>query len=173
MKLFIFLQIYLVKLLFPKYYLLPTSLIYAQAKHETGNFTSPIYLYNKNLFGMKLPRIRDTTATGSERGHATYSNYLNSIYDYFLRQEAFNINYISTNQYVEKTFSTGYAEDHQYREKWLSHYFQMGITRYFGFVIIPFLFLTFLYVFFDEKISSYFNNTQQRKTRKRKKFVRR
>ncbi len=152
MKFSIFIQIYIVKLLFPKYYLLPTSLIYAQAVHETGNFKSAIYKHNKNLFGMKLPRIRQTTANGSERGHATYSSYFNSIYDYFLRQEAFNINFSNTTQYVEKTFSTGYAEDKAYREKWLAHYFGLGISRYLGYIFIPSLLLIAFYFLYDKTL---------------------
>jgi len=60
------------------------QLITAQAAFETGNFTSPIYLYQNNPWGMKLPKSRDTTATGSARGHAVYSSLQSAVKDYWL-----------------------------------------------------------------------------------------
>lgn len=137
MNLLIFFQIYLVKLLFPRYYLLPTSLLYAQAKHETGNFKSRIYLQNHNLFGMKLPRIRKTTALKSRYGHAVYKNNWTSIYDYFLRQNNFNIDFKNTQQYVKDTTNSGYAEDKKYSHKWLANYFSLGSFRFLGYFILP------------------------------------
>jgi len=35
-------------------------LLQAQAIHETGNFTSRLFLENNNVFGMKIPSIRKT-----------------------------------------------------------------------------------------------------------------
>jgi len=63
--------------------------ILAQAKHETGNFTSNLYLKNNNLFGMKLPTRRPTVATKglmSPEGnyYAAYSSDGESIRDLFL-----------------------------------------------------------------------------------------
>ena len=42
---------------------------------------------NFNLFGMKLARVRETTALGEYNGHAYYANYLDSILDYKLWQD--------------------------------------------------------------------------------------
>jgi hypothetical protein len=56
----------------------------AVSKHETGNFTSPIFRENKNLFGMKLPRVRPTKATGENRGHATFNSLQDSVADQIL-----------------------------------------------------------------------------------------
>lgn len=58
--------------------------ITAQAAHETGNFTSKIFKQNNNLFGMKLPKKRKTTATGEKYGHATYESIQDSVKDYSL-----------------------------------------------------------------------------------------
>jgi len=43
-------------------------LLQAQAIHETGNFTSRLFLENNNVFGMKIPSIRKTlnVAPGTE-----------------------------------------------------------------------------------------------------------
>lgn len=118
----VFFQIWLVKMLFPKYWKLPTSLIYGQSRLETGNFWSNIYKENKNLFGMKKPSIRKTKVVGENRGHATYLTHWGSIYDYFLRQKHFNINYENKRQYIDDTQSSGYAEDLEYKEKWWNNY---------------------------------------------------
>lgn len=58
--------------------------ITAQAAHETGNFSSKIFRENNNLFGMKLPVKRKTTATGEKYGHATYENIADSVKDFKL-----------------------------------------------------------------------------------------
>ena len=55
----------------------------AQAKHETGNFTSDIFWENNNAFGMRHPKKRKTTSVGSNRGHAVYNSLADSIIDYF------------------------------------------------------------------------------------------
>lgn len=118
MKYFIYLVVWLVKLLFPVYWLLPTRLIYAQARLETGNFTSDIYKEGYNLFGMKLPKVRPTTATGENRGHAVFPSVWHSVYDYFLRQRNFKIDTANWKAYIIETVKSGYAEDKKYAEKW-------------------------------------------------------
>lgn len=55
--------------------------IQAQAKHETGNFTSRIYLQNHNLFGMRFPSSRDTTAIDNRDNYAYYNNDEDSVKD--------------------------------------------------------------------------------------------
>lgn len=57
------------------------KILIAQSAFETGNFTSKIFIENNNLFGMRLPRVRETTATGEKHGHATYSSLEDSIKD--------------------------------------------------------------------------------------------
>jgi len=71
-----------------------SKMIVAQAGFETGNFTSAIFLENKNLFGMKLPKIRKTTAIGEARGHAVYKSWEDSIKDYWLYSKA--LGYLSS-----------------------------------------------------------------------------
>lgn len=64
-----------------------SDIVYRQAILETGNFTSNIFLENNNLFGMKHPYIRRTTSLGRKRGHAKYSNWLDSVRDMKYFQE--------------------------------------------------------------------------------------
>ena len=58
----------------------------AQARLETGNFTSAIFKENHNLFGMKMAETRPSSATGIKRGHAAYTNWKESVVDYALYQ---------------------------------------------------------------------------------------
>lgn len=96
----------------------PVSVIFAQAIHETGKFTSKVFKENKNLFGMRLPQVRETLAIGSKHNHAVYKNLLDSVRDYFLRQKNFRIVDLAGPGYVRATVWSGYAEDPDYREKW-------------------------------------------------------
>lgn len=63
------------------------EIVYAQAILETGSFSSNIFKENNNLFGMKTPRVRPTTAIGTHRGHAKYKSWQDSVRDYALWQE--------------------------------------------------------------------------------------
>lgn len=118
----IYFQIAFVKLLFPKYWLIPVRVLYSQAWHETGGFTSPIFKEHNNLFGMKHPKKRKSTSTGTAKGHAVFSSQLSSIYDYFLRQSYFNIKFDYPRQYMVDTVNSGYAEDEIYLSKWINLY---------------------------------------------------
>ncbi|MBC8054079.1 MAG: glucosaminidase domain-containing protein [Sphingobacteriaceae bacterium] len=60
--------------------------VLAQARLETGNFTSDIFKENHNLFGMKVAGKRPTSAVGIHRGHAQYRDWKDSVIDYALFQ---------------------------------------------------------------------------------------
>lgn len=129
--------IYIVKLLFPDYWKLPTSLVFAQAAHETAFFKSDIFKENKNLFGMKQAKRRKNTATGTNRYHATYDSLMSSIYDYFLRQKDFNIVYKNNSQYVDELIRTKYAEDPHYRLKLFAVLAKVKIQPVIKFLLTP------------------------------------
>ena len=107
------------------------KLITAQAGFETGNFTSVIFKENNNLFGMKLPRVRKTTAIGENRGHAVYKNLEDSIKDYWLYSKALGylasyssiVNWVRA--LVQKKYFEAKPEDYQ---KGVEFYYQ----KYFG-----------------------------------------
>jgi hypothetical protein len=65
------------------------DIVFAQARYESGNFGSRIFLENHNLFGMKVANVRATTALGEQYGHAYYSNWKQSVLDYALYQNAY------------------------------------------------------------------------------------
>jgi uncharacterized FlgJ-related protein len=82
------------------------DVVLAQARLETGNFTSKVFRENNNLFGMKLPRVRNTTAIGEQNSHATYANWLQSVVKKHRTKRAY-LRYLSKN----------YAEDKKYIHK--------------------------------------------------------
>lgn len=56
--------------------------IAALSSLETGSWTSNIYRENNNLFGMRCPQIRETTAVGCKNGFAVYESTSDSIEDF-------------------------------------------------------------------------------------------
>ncbi|AGO47285.1 mannosyl-glycoprotein endo-beta-N-acetylglucosaminidase [Cellulophaga phage phi12:2] len=103
------------------------KLLYSQAWHETGNFKSPVYEQNKNLFGMRHPSKRKTLSLGSNLSHARYKSHKDSIVDYFYRQQNFRIANVSDEQYMEATVKSNYAEDKNYYAKWKAIYLKMKL----------------------------------------------
>lgn len=92
----------------------------AVSAFETADWTSEIYRKNHNLFGMRLPTIRKTTATGENLNHATYRNGISSAIDYvcYLRHfdypKYFNdlyefVLFMKSKGYFEADFNAYYA----------------------------------------------------------------
>ena len=88
-------------------------IVLAQAKIESGNYTSKIFKENNNLFGMKEPNIRTTTALGTKSGHAYYSDWVSSVYDYAMFQNNRMQGVNSESEYYAK-LADGYAADSTY-----------------------------------------------------------
>ena len=61
-----------------------TPIIIAQARLESGNYTSRIFRESNNLFGMRHPRVRPTVSLGSKYHHAVYEHWTASVDDYLL-----------------------------------------------------------------------------------------
>lgn len=81
---------------------------------ETGGFRSPVLCENRNLFGMKLPIKRPTTAIGdlNRDGYAEYNTFEDSVTDFYLWQEYTNFPpYIfSLRQFVKNMAERNYFE---------------------------------------------------------------
>jgi hypothetical protein len=63
------------------------DIVYAQAMLESGNLKSKLVKTNNNLFGMRKPKIRKTTATESKYKYAKYDHWTSSVEDYKLWQD--------------------------------------------------------------------------------------
>jgi hypothetical protein len=89
------------------------KIILAQAKLESGHFSSDIFLENNNPFGMKQARSRETTAVGTHRGHAVYPTVEHAVKDYILWMQCAGISMQETCpvKYVELLNMKKYFED--------------------------------------------------------------
>lgn len=90
-------------------------IVLAQAKLETGHFQSRVFLENNNLFGMKQAWRRPTTALGTHRGHAVYSNWRESLIDYAL-YSAYYVQDKDEEEFYEH-LNDNYAQDPIYNVK--------------------------------------------------------
>ena len=97
-------------------------IVMAQALHESGRFTSGHYMENNNLFGLKYPGSRPTTALGVRNQHAYYRNWEMSIVDYALYQAAF-LRQLNTEEKYLQYLNQYYAKDSIYDKK-LKQYLQ-------------------------------------------------
>ena len=86
-------------------------IVYSQVVWESGHFKSPIFLENNNMFGMKFPTNRPTTAIGINRGHAVYESWEMCLVDYAMFQSSY-MRGLTREQYFERLSS--YAEDEDY-----------------------------------------------------------
>jgi len=88
----------------------------AQSMLETGNWKSSMFLENHNLFGMKEATRRVSTAKGSNKGHAYYDTWRESVYDYAFYQCRYLGNIKTEDEYFQY-LSASYAEDTSYVNK--------------------------------------------------------
>ena len=63
------------------------EIVLNQARLETGYFKSELFREANNCFGMRLAKVRETTAIGEYNYHAQYSHWTESAKDYKLFQE--------------------------------------------------------------------------------------
>jgi uncharacterized FlgJ-related protein len=88
-------------------------IVLAQARRETGHYTSAIFRENKNLFGMKEAKTRLNLAQGTSRGHAFYNSWVESVYDYSLYSATYYSKCSSDEQYFQ-LLGQSYAESPTY-----------------------------------------------------------
>lgn len=89
------------------------DVVLAQAILESGTFTSNIFKTKNNMFGMKVPGRRQTTAL-NKRGYATYSSWIDSVRDYKLYQDFITKNKnVSRSKYLS-ILAKGYCSNPNY-----------------------------------------------------------
>ena len=75
------------------------EVVFAQAVLETGHFQSKLFKEANNLFGMKVPSVRETLAIGRRKGnYAVFENWMSSVNDYQLWQTYVLRNKVITTQ---------------------------------------------------------------------------
>lgn len=96
-----------------------------QARLESGGYTSRARREANNIFGMKMPRKRATTAIGTitlnEGEFARYRSIADSVLDRILLDEYFKTRKTQNwEDYIEEVLLNGYATDEKYKEKWIA-----------------------------------------------------
>jgi hypothetical protein len=91
-------------------------IILAQSMQETGNYKSTIFRENHNLFGMKQATIRTNLAKGTNRGHAYYDSWQDSLIDYALYSATYLSDIKTEGEYFEY-LRQNYAEDPTYVDR--------------------------------------------------------
>ena len=92
------------------------EVVFAQAIIESGHFKSPLFINKNNLFGMKVPKKRETTAVNKgNKGYAKYHSWDSSVDDYLLWQKFTlkNKNELTKTQYLS-LLGKIYAKDKNY-----------------------------------------------------------
>ena len=91
-------------------------IILAQAKLESGHFKSTIFLENNNMFGMKEAKLRANLAKGTNRNHAYYDSWQDSVLDYALYYSTYLYKIKTEGEYFEY-LRQNYAEDPTYVQR--------------------------------------------------------
>lgn len=91
-------------------------IILAQSYQETGHYKSGIFLENNNLFGMKQAQIRVTLAKGTNRNHAYYDSWQDSVNDYAMFYATYLSDLKTEGEYFEY-LKQNYAEDPTYVQR--------------------------------------------------------
>jgi len=90
-------------------------IVLAQAKLESSNYSSRIFVESNNLFGMKEAKSRINLAKGTQYNHAYYDSWYESVLDYAFWAATYGSKCKTEQQYYN--LLSGYAEDPQYESK--------------------------------------------------------
>lgn len=108
-------------------------IVLAQSMLETDFYKSPVWLNNKNLFGMRESKLRPSTNKGTELNHAVYNTWKESLYDYGMWQCKFVSSKIKTDeQYYMFLIQAEYAEDQTYINKLKKLVDKYNLKQYFN-----------------------------------------
>ncbi len=88
-------------------------IVLAQSYQESGHYKSTIFRENNNMFGMKEAVVRSNLAKGTNRGHAMYETWQESVIDYALYYSTYLSDIKTEGEYYE-FLRQNYAEDPTY-----------------------------------------------------------
>lgn len=84
---------------------------------ETGWFKSYSFTEYNNIAGMKLAKVRNTTAVGEALGHAKYNHWTCSVQDYILWRNYYTDKGYNTEDYYAFLKEIGYATYKYYNSR--------------------------------------------------------
>jgi uncharacterized FlgJ-related protein len=91
-------------------------IVLAQTYLETGHYKSVIFKENHNMFGMREAAQRANLAKGTNRNHAYYDNWQDSLLDYALYYSTYLYGIKTEGEYFEY-LRQNYAEDRTYVDR--------------------------------------------------------
>lgn len=94
--------------------ILNVDIAFRQVIQETGHFTHPIWIEHNNLFGMKFPLLRETTAVSIHNGYSGYTHWKKSVKDYWLWQQYYLAKGYDLSDYYSFLVKVGYSQDPKY-----------------------------------------------------------
>jgi uncharacterized FlgJ-related protein len=102
----------------------------AQAAHETGNFTSTVYLANNNICGMRPPQTY-VIAIGSQFGYAKYNSIEDSAKALVVWLKSHNMTGLQTlEQYVHNLKLNNYYEANETEYlNGVKHFYNLYFTK--------------------------------------------
>jgi len=90
------------------------DIVLKQSKAETGHYKSGVFKKFNNLFGMKVPTQRKTTAKRNiNTTYAVYSHWSESVQDYLILQRQI-MERFQDKDYYETLVKSGYCENEKY-----------------------------------------------------------
>lgn len=92
------------------------EVVLAQAKLESGNFKSKLFIEHNNMFGMRVAKQRPTLADDKNTGYASYQHWRSSVLDYAYYQSRYLKQYNTKEKYLNRLGQV-YAEDPNYVSK--------------------------------------------------------
>lgn len=91
-----------------------SKMIVAQSRHETGNYSSNLFINYNNPWGMMQPLKRETTSQGATpSGFASYANLDDACKDYvlYLKALGYESTYSDVRAFVSELKKKGYFTD--------------------------------------------------------------
>jgi len=88
-------------------------IVIAQARIESGHYTSNIFKSNNNMFGMKCAKSRATTNRGERGNHAMFDTWQECVIDYAFYQTTYMRKIKTEDQYIS-ALAAIYAESPNY-----------------------------------------------------------
>ena len=93
------------------------KIIFAQGKHESNSYTSPLYKRANNIFGMGVPNSRATCGDEESGEYQTYKTWKLSVTDYIIYALSLGIDKLSDEEYLQFLGTGRYAKDPDYKAK--------------------------------------------------------
>ena len=106
------------------------KVVFAQAMLESDELRSDLAVKSNNLFGMRIPQKRPTTAVGKRKGYAQFTNWTASIDDYKIYQDSAFRTDMTDYQYITRLKKYATDPDYVLKLQKFTRKYDTSIVRY-------------------------------------------